>query len=183
MVPAGLGGCIIGTSSLASAVAGAASHAYTCAKRGLVALTENAAAELGRHGIRVNCVSPAAAATPLATGYLALEGQAFEQAMEAVANLWACGWRTSPPPCSTSPATTRGPPRLLIVSLELNRRRRRDDARMARSVSYVSASKLVSMARGNPRVTIIDVRCVLGPPPVLCCAVLPYAAPIWDIGA
>ncbi|XP_039771919.1 momilactone A synthase-like [Panicum virgatum] len=87
MVPAGRGGCIIGTSSLASAVAGAASHAYTCAKRGLVALTENAAAELGRHGIRVNCVSPAAAATPLATGYVGLEGEAFEQAMEAVANL------------------------------------------------------------------------------------------------
>ncbi|KAG0525626.1 hypothetical protein BDA96_06G072600 [Sorghum bicolor] len=87
MVPAGRGGCIIGTSSLASAVAGAASHAYTCAKRGLVALTENAAAELGRHGIRVNCVSPAAAATPLATAYVGLEGEAFEQAMEAVANL------------------------------------------------------------------------------------------------
>ncbi|XP_066346178.1 momilactone A synthase-like [Miscanthus floridulus] len=87
MVPAGRGGCIIGTSSLASAVAGAASHAYTCAKRGLVALTENAAAELGRHGIRVNCVSPAAAATPLATGYVGLEGEAFEQAMEAVSNL------------------------------------------------------------------------------------------------
>ncbi|RLN41241.1 hypothetical protein C2845_PM01G20560 [Panicum miliaceum] len=29
---------------------------------------------------------------------------------------------------------------------------------MARSVSYVSAAKLVSMARGNPRVAIIDVR-------------------------
>jgi NAD(P)-dependent dehydrogenase (short-subunit alcohol dehydrogenase family) len=87
MVPAGRGGCIIGTSSLASAVAGAASHAYTCAKRGLVALTENAAAELGRHGIRVNCVSPAATATPLATEYVGLEGEAFEQAMEAVSNL------------------------------------------------------------------------------------------------
>ncbi|TVU14660.1 hypothetical protein EJB05_38143, partial [Eragrostis curvula] len=83
----GGGGSIIGTSSLASAVAGAASHAYTCAKRGLVALTENAAAELGRHGIRVNCVSPAAAATPLATGYVGLDGEAFEQVMEAIGNL------------------------------------------------------------------------------------------------
>ncbi|KAL6650666.1 hypothetical protein ACP70R_009591 [Stipagrostis hirtigluma subsp. patula] len=87
MVPARRGGCIIGTSSVSSAVAGAASHAYTCAKRALVGLTENAAAELGRHGIRVNCVSPAAAATPLATGYVGLVGEAFEQAMEAVANL------------------------------------------------------------------------------------------------
>ncbi|CAN6275574.1 unnamed protein product [Urochloa humidicola] len=85
--PAGRGGCIVATSSLASSVAGAASHAYTCAKRALVGLTENAAAELGRHGIRVNCVSPAAAVTPLATGYVGLEGDAFEEAMEAVANL------------------------------------------------------------------------------------------------
>ncbi|CAL5027678.1 unnamed protein product [Urochloa decumbens] len=83
----GGGGCIVATSSVSSAVAGAASHAYTCAKRALVGLTENAAAELGRHGIRVNCVSPAAAVTPLATGYVGLEGDAFEEAMEAVANL------------------------------------------------------------------------------------------------
>ncbi|XP_006653365.1 momilactone A synthase-like [Oryza brachyantha] len=87
MVPAGRGGCIIGTASMAAAVAGAASHAYTCAKRGLVGLTVNAAGELGRHGIRVNCVSPAAAATPLATRYVGLEGEAFEAAMEAVATL------------------------------------------------------------------------------------------------
>ncbi|GJN27732.1 hypothetical protein PR202_gb15778 [Eleusine coracana subsp. coracana] len=87
MVPAGRGGCVVATSSVSSAVAGAASHAYTCVKRGVVGLTENAAAELGRHGIRVNCVSPAAAVTPLATGYVGLEGEAFEQAMEAVGNL------------------------------------------------------------------------------------------------
>ncbi|CAN6300240.1 unnamed protein product, partial [Urochloa humidicola] len=31
-------------------------------------------------------------------------------------------------------------------------------SRMARSVSYVSAAKVVSMARGNPRLAIIDVR-------------------------
>lgn len=93
MVPAGRGGCIIGTSSLASAMGGVASHAYTCAKRALVGLTENAAAELGRHGIRVNCVSPAAAATPLATGYVGLDGEAFELVMESLANLKGVGLR------------------------------------------------------------------------------------------
>ncbi|KAL6841212.1 hypothetical protein ACP4OV_028985 [Aristida adscensionis] len=87
MVAARRGGCIIGTSSVSSAVAGAASYAYTCAKRALVGLTHNAAAELGRHGIRVNCVSPFAAITPLATAYVGLEGEAFEQAIEAVGNL------------------------------------------------------------------------------------------------
>ena len=67
------------------------SYAYACAKRALVALTENAAAELGRHGIRVNCVSPAGVATPLTMRYMGLEAEAFEQAMEAIANLKGVG--------------------------------------------------------------------------------------------
>ncbi|WVZ85210.1 hypothetical protein U9M48_032160 [Paspalum notatum var. saurae] len=91
MVPARRGGCIVGTASVAVALAGAGPYAYTCAKRALVALTENAAAELGRHGIRVNCVSPAGVATPLAMGYMGLDTEAFEQAMEAVANLRGVG--------------------------------------------------------------------------------------------
>ncbi|KAL6661004.1 hypothetical protein ACP70R_000388 [Stipagrostis hirtigluma subsp. patula] len=70
MVPAGRGACIVGKSSVSSAVAGAASHAYTCV---LVGLTENAAAELGRHAA--------------ADGLRGAGGEAFEQAMEAVANL------------------------------------------------------------------------------------------------
>ena len=41
---------------------------------------------------------------------------------------------------------------------------------MALSVSYVSAAKLVSMARGNPRVAIIDVRYARGRR--LCCSAL-----------
>ncbi|KAK1682878.1 hypothetical protein QYE76_043726 [Lolium multiflorum] len=92
MVPARRG-CIIGTSSLASTVGGVASHAYTCAKRGLVGLTQNAATELGRHGIRVNCLSPAAAATPLATAYVGVDGEVFEAVMETVANLKGVGLR------------------------------------------------------------------------------------------
>ncbi|XP_066346657.1 momilactone A synthase-like [Miscanthus floridulus] len=91
MVPARRGGCIIGTSSAAAAVTGVSSYAYACAKRALVALTENAAAELGRHGIRVNCVSPAGVATPLTMRYMGLEAEAFEQAMEAIANLKGVG--------------------------------------------------------------------------------------------
>lgn len=87
----GRGGSIIQTSSLSSKRSGMASAAYTCAKRGLVGLAENAAAELGRHGIRVNCVSPAGVATPLALGYLGLDGKEFEMQMEAIANLKGVG--------------------------------------------------------------------------------------------
>ncbi|XP_072965517.1 momilactone A synthase-like [Typha angustifolia] len=86
MVPA-RAGCIIATASVAGVMSGAASHAYTCAKNAVVGLTKNAAAELGRFGIRVNCVSPAMVVTPLATQYVGLAGEEFEAAMEAVASL------------------------------------------------------------------------------------------------
>lgn len=80
-------GCIISTSSMASQSAGAASHAYTCSKHAVVGLTRNAALELGRYGIKVNCVSPAGLATPLATGYVGLGNEEFEAAMANAAVL------------------------------------------------------------------------------------------------
>uniref|UniRef100_A0A0E0IVZ2 arsenate reductase (glutathione/glutaredoxin) n=1 Tax=Oryza nivara TaxID=4536 RepID=A0A0E0IVZ2_ORYNI len=49
-----------------------------------------------------------------------------------------------------------------LISAPFSRRRgerKAEAGRMARSVSYVSAAKLLAMARGNPRVAIIDVRC------------------------
>ena len=85
MVPARRG-CIISTSSLVSAVGGAGPHAYTTSKHALVGLMKNAAAELGRHGIRVNCVAPAAVATSKAPG-----GMDVEAFMEAGANLKGVG--------------------------------------------------------------------------------------------
>ncbi|CAN6223403.1 unnamed protein product [Urochloa humidicola] len=94
MVPARRRGCIISTSSMASAVAGVGPHAYTTSKRALVGFTESAAGELGRHGIRVNCVSPAGVATPLGRAVVAgtaVDDQALEAAMEAVANLKGVG--------------------------------------------------------------------------------------------
>ncbi|KAF0928581.1 hypothetical protein E2562_006026 [Oryza meyeriana var. granulata] len=47
-----------------------------------------------------------------------------------------------------------------FLSAPFSRRRGegREEVAMARSVSYVSAAKLLAMARGNPRVAIIDVR-------------------------
>lgn len=54
----GGGGAIINTASVCGVVGGVATHAYTGSKHAVVGLTRNAAVELGRHGIRVNCVSP-----------------------------------------------------------------------------------------------------------------------------
>ena len=51
---------------------------------------------------------------------------------------------------------------------------------MARSVAYVSAAKLVSMARGNPRLAIIDVRYARAGGRAAS-ALLSYASPIWRL--
>lgn len=86
MIPAKTGS-IISTASVASYVGGSASHAYTCSKHAVVGLTKNAAVELGQFGIRVNCLSPYALVTPLATKFVGLEGEEFEMAMNSMANL------------------------------------------------------------------------------------------------
>ncbi|XP_076914023.1 short-chain dehydrogenase reductase 2a-like [Bidens hawaiensis] len=51
-------GCIISTASVASVMGGMGPHAYTASKHAIVGLTKNAACELGKYGIRVNCISP-----------------------------------------------------------------------------------------------------------------------------
>ncbi|KAL8526549.1 hypothetical protein ACS0TY_015660 [Phlomoides rotata] len=65
MVRGGGGGCIICTASVAAVVGGMGPHAYTASKHALVGLVKNASCELGRHGIRVNCISPFGVATTM----------------------------------------------------------------------------------------------------------------------
>lgn len=69
MIPAKKGS-IISLCSVASAVGGAGPHAYTGSKHAVLGLTKSVAAELGQHGIRVNCVSPYAVGTGLALAHL-----------------------------------------------------------------------------------------------------------------
>ncbi|XP_076932067.1 short-chain dehydrogenase reductase 2a-like [Bidens hawaiensis] len=64
MIPKGVG-CIISTASVASVMGGMGPHAYTASKHAIVGLTKNAACELGKHGIRVNCISPFGVATSM----------------------------------------------------------------------------------------------------------------------
>ncbi|KAI9090598.1 hypothetical protein K1719_028451 [Acacia pycnantha] len=86
MIPA-RSGSIISTASISSYVGGAASYAYTCSKHAVVGLTKNAAVELGQFGVRVNCLSPYAMATPLATKFVGLNDEDLENAMNLLANL------------------------------------------------------------------------------------------------
>ncbi|XP_019106585.1 sex determination protein tasselseed-2 isoform X2 [Beta vulgaris subsp. vulgaris] len=64
MMPKG-SGCIISISSVAGVMGGLGPHAYTASKHAIVGLTKNTACELGRFGIRVNCVSPFGVATSM----------------------------------------------------------------------------------------------------------------------
>ncbi|MDT3438712.1 MULTISPECIES: SDR family NAD(P)-dependent oxidoreductase [unclassified Pseudofrankia] len=63
----GHGGSIVAMASLNAVQPGRGMGAYCAAKAGVVALTEVAALELGRHGIRVNAVAPGLVRTSLTT--------------------------------------------------------------------------------------------------------------------
>lgn len=63
-------GSIVSVSSIAASMGGLGPHAYTGSKHAVVGLTKNVAAELGQHGIRVNCVSPYGVPTNLAVAHL-----------------------------------------------------------------------------------------------------------------
>ncbi|CAL5380002.1 unnamed protein product [Camellia sinensis] len=78
-------GSIISICSVASAIGGIGPHAYTGSKHAVLGLTKNVAAEMGKYGIRVNCVSPYAVATSLALAHLP-EEERTEDAMVGFRN-------------------------------------------------------------------------------------------------
>jgi xanthoxin dehydrogenase len=73
-------GSIISLASVATSLGGLGPHAYTGSKHAVWGMTKNVAAELGNHGIRVNCVSPYCVATGLALAHLP-EDERTEDAM------------------------------------------------------------------------------------------------------
>ncbi|XP_074584196.1 momilactone A synthase-like [Curcuma longa] len=83
----GGGGSIITTTSVASVMGGLAPPVYTCSKHALLGLTRSAAAELGKHGVRVNCVSPALVATPQAVSHTQASKEELEAMGEAISTL------------------------------------------------------------------------------------------------
>ena len=79
MIPAKKG-CILFTGSVITATCtGATPHPYFASKHAVVGLAKNLAVELGRHGIRVNCVSPFTTATPMVTESLGIEKRKMEE--------------------------------------------------------------------------------------------------------
>lgn len=60
-------GCILCTASITGLIGGVAPHPYSISKFAIPGLVKSVASELCKHGIRVNCISPYAIATPFAT--------------------------------------------------------------------------------------------------------------------
>ncbi|KAL3743853.1 hypothetical protein ACJRO7_019027 [Eucalyptus globulus] len=71
-----LRGSIINVDSVSSSVGGVASHAYTSSKHAVMGLTRNVATELGRYGIRMNCVSPHFILAPLTKEFFKIDESA-----------------------------------------------------------------------------------------------------------
>ncbi|XP_077219223.1 short-chain dehydrogenase reductase 3b-like [Tasmannia lanceolata] len=87
MITSQIRGSIICTASIAACVGGVGPHAYTTSKHALVGLVRSATGELGKHGIRVNCISPFGVATPLACSVMNVGPSELEANCCAVSNL------------------------------------------------------------------------------------------------
>ncbi|XP_065034767.1 secoisolariciresinol dehydrogenase-like isoform X1 [Musa acuminata AAA Group] len=57
-------GCILCTASIAGMLGGITPHDYSVSKAAVLGAARSAAAELSKHGVRVNCISPHALPTP-----------------------------------------------------------------------------------------------------------------------
>ncbi|XP_044491706.1 secoisolariciresinol dehydrogenase-like isoform X2 [Mangifera indica] len=77
MIPA-CSGSIISTASIFSQIGGIASHGYCSSKHAVLGLTRNGAVELGQFGIRVNCLSAYAVATPMTRKFFGLGYEEIE---------------------------------------------------------------------------------------------------------
>ncbi|XP_038701694.1 secoisolariciresinol dehydrogenase-like [Tripterygium wilfordii] len=87
MIPATKGSIIL-TSSVASVSALGSGYAYEASKHAVVGLAKNLCVELGKVGIRVNCISPYAVATPIMRAFVGMtEKEKFEKVVSSAANL------------------------------------------------------------------------------------------------
>ena len=80
-------GSIIFTASIASASHLGLPHDYVASKYAVVGLTKNLAVELGAHGIRVNCVSPYAVASPMMARGMGMREEEVEKVFGEAGNL------------------------------------------------------------------------------------------------
>ncbi|CAK9187236.1 unnamed protein product [Ilex paraguariensis] len=86
MIPAKKGN-IIFNASAATVTFGDIAHPYSSSKNAILGLTKRLGVELGRYGIRVNCISPYALATPLGLNTMGIDKELGEKLFQQAANL------------------------------------------------------------------------------------------------
>lgn len=92
MVEGGLkGGSIVCTASLVAAWGVPQTIDYVMSKHAVLGLVRAASKGLGEHGIRVNCVSPGAVATPLVCGEFHMSVEECEKIFDGDIALKGCG--------------------------------------------------------------------------------------------
>ncbi|KAG5553507.1 hypothetical protein RHGRI_011398 [Rhododendron griersonianum] len=84
MVEKQVRGSIICTGSVACVLGGIGPHDYTASKHGMVGLVRATTSELGKNGIRVNCVSPSGVATPMVMSGMSAMGINDASKIEAI---------------------------------------------------------------------------------------------------
>lgn len=78
-------GAIVSLASTAGILGGLGPHCYTACKHAVVGMTKGVAAELGRHGIRVNAIAPAGMATAMVANVMTGDHNAIEEAKKGLA--------------------------------------------------------------------------------------------------
>ncbi|GMH09978.1 hypothetical protein Nepgr_011819 [Nepenthes gracilis] len=76
-------GVIIFTASNVSVTSGLTPLAYAVSKVAIVGLARNLCVDLGKHGIRVNCISPSIVSTPLALSALGIDKRTMDELYES----------------------------------------------------------------------------------------------------
>lgn len=87
MVKREIQGSIICTASIAGTMGGSIHTDYSMSKHAVMGLMKSASKQLGRYGIRVNCVSPGPVATPLLCRMLGVKAEEAEKAFERSSRL------------------------------------------------------------------------------------------------
>ncbi|XVE75903.1 hypothetical protein DITRI_Ditri12bG0129100 [Diplodiscus trichospermus] len=86
MIPARKG-CILFAASVSSVIGGFAGHSYVASKHAVVGLAKSLCVELGQYGIRVNCISPHAVATPMLRKAMGMVEKDVESLVSRAGNL------------------------------------------------------------------------------------------------
>ncbi|MED6211634.1 hypothetical protein PIB30_075649 [Stylosanthes scabra] len=83
MVPTKRGGVILFTSSAATVVGGFAKPAYSASKHAVVGIMRELCMELGKHGIRVNCIAPGPVPTEMMKEHFKFEREVAEEFLKS----------------------------------------------------------------------------------------------------